>query len=135
MSLLSGRAASALRGIQADNFPHRCRLEAKTDGAPLPTGGREVVWSPYAQNVPCRLSPLSGSEVPRGLNLSPETNFRLTLPFGTAVAAADRAVVTGDTNGVLWEETIGFTFVDVPKAFSSATVAYGTNTPLQAGTP
>jgi hypothetical protein len=34
---------------------------------------------------------------------------------------------------VAWEETIGFTFIDVPKAFSSATVAYGTNAVGQVG--
>lgn len=133
MSLISDRTRGALRGIQNDNFPHRCRLEAKTDGPLLPTGGRAVEWIPYAQNVPCRMSPVSGTEVPRGLNLSPETNFRLVLPFGQAVAPADRAVVTGETNGVAWEETIGFTYIDVPKAESSATFAYGTTDVQQVG--
>ena len=126
MPVMTEGDLAALRGIQADNFPHRCRLEASTE-TPLPTGGASITWSAYATDVPCRLVPISGAELPRGLALTPETNFRLTLPYGQPVAPADRAVVTGQTNGVDWTVTIGFTFIDVPKAFQSATPAYGTD--------
>lgn len=132
MSVVSNRQLEALRGIQNDNMPHRCRLEAKTS-VELPTGGTTDTWTPYAQNLPCRLAPISGSELPRGLVLTPETNYRLTLPYGQAVAPQDRAVVTGETNGVEWTQTIGFTFIDVPKAFQSATPAYGTDRVEQVG--
>jgi hypothetical protein len=133
MTLLSNRQAAALRGAQAANMPHRARLEEPSEGPPLDTGGRVTVWTPYAENVPCRLSPVSGAELPRGLVLTPETNYRLTLPYGQAVAPKDRAVVTGETNGVAWSVTIGFTYVDTPKAFQSATPAYGTDKVEQVG--
>jgi hypothetical protein len=125
--VLSESDLRTLRGIQADNFPHRATLQALTEGPPLPDGGHSVTWQAYAVNVPCRVSPISGTDLPRGLVLTPETNFRLALPYGQEVAEKDRAVITGFTNGVQWTMTIGFTFIDTPKAFQSETLCYGTD--------
>ncbi len=130
MTIVSDAQLRALRGIQQDNMPHRCTLERLTD-TPLDSGGSVTTWVPYATNVPCRLSPISGTELPRGLVLTPQTNFRLVFAYGSAVAPEDRAVVTGETDGVTWSKTIGFTFIDTPKAFQSALYTYGTDQAVQ----
>lgn len=132
MSLLSDADLRALRGLQAANFPHTCRLESPTT-VERTTGGSTTTWTPYASNIPCRLSAISGDDVPRGLALTPETNFRFDLPYGQPVAEKDRAVVAGETNGVQWEQTVGITYVATPKAFQSETTTYATDKVEQAG--
>lgn len=132
MGVLSDSDLRALRGVQTENFPHRGKLQAETE-IELPTGGRVTTWVTYATDVPCRLSPISGTELPRGLVLTPETNYRVTFPYGQPVAPKDRVVVTGLTDGIEWTQTIGFTFIDTPKAFASSTPAYGTDQVAQVG--
>lgn len=126
MPVLDDADIAVLRAIEDDNKPHRARLQTP-DSVEKTTGGWATEYVDYAFDLPARLSPLTGSEAPVGTMLTPETNFHLSLPYGTPIAERDRAVVTGTTNGIPWEVTVGVTFVAVPKAFSVRTSVFCTD--------
>jgi len=125
-NIVSEAELEGLRGLRNQNMPHTCSLESKVY-TPDDGGGGQDVWTAYATNIPCSLTPLSGTDFPRGAALTPETNFQLALPYGQAVTADDRAVVSGDTNGVPWTMTIGLTFIASPKSFQIETLCFGTD--------
>lgn len=131
MAITSDADLRALRGIlntapPAESGPHYCTLE-RPQAVTIPGGGSMISWVSYAVNVPCRLSPITGSELPRGAAATPETNYRLALPFGWRPEAMDRAVVSGKTKDVAWTATIGFTFIEIPKSWQAETLAYGSD--------
>jgi hypothetical protein len=131
MAITSDADLRALRGIlstapPAESGPHHCTLE-RPQVVTIPGGGSTIDWVSYAVNVPCRLSPITGTELPRGAAATPETNYRLALPFGWLPEAMDRAVVIGRTKDTAWTATIGFTFIEIPKSWQAETLAYGSD--------
>ena len=89
-------------------LPDTCDILALTrtsDGA----GGWTETWGTAVAHVPCRLDPLRGAESEGGGGLRSYQGYMLTLPYSTAVTAANRVqvgtvvyAVTGLAGGRSW---------------------------------
>lgn len=57
-------------------------------------GGGTTTWS-YGGTIPCRIDPITGSELVTAGRLSDRSTHTVTVPAGTTVLAASRFVIAG----------------------------------------
>lgn len=100
------RGASVLAAQHEAAMPNSVTFEVATAVRVL-GGGSTTTWAPVPGKVfRCRLSPLTVEEQLVAMQTQAKATWRLSVPRGTAIDAAWRAVVSGVTDGVAWTKTL-----------------------------
>lgn len=106
---------AVMRVLSEDNLPHVAQIQDMTS---VRGPGAITTQTPVTvATVDCRLSPITAAERVVGDQALADATWYVVLPAGTAVTEKQRIIVTGETLGDEWTETLLVVGVPAPRAY------------------